>query len=44
MQKAIPVEGTMFSTIIVDGPAEFYFLLVETPEGVLLYVNRLYVE
>ena len=44
MFQVIPEAGPVFRTILVDGPEEFYYMLVETPEGVLLYVNRLHVE
>lgn len=44
MFQVIPEVRPVFRTILVDGPEEFYYMLVETPEGVLLYVNRLHVE
>lgn len=44
MVGVIPVEGTVFQVVLVDGPAEFYYLLVETPKGAVLYINKQYVE
>jgi len=33
-----------FTAIPVDGPEEFYCLLIETPTGNLIYINKKHIE
>ena len=40
MFQFIPVDGPVFQIILVDEPEEFGCMQFETPEGILLYVNK----